>query len=119
MMMVTGLLTMDRSLHRSLHRSLRHSPLEEDYGRYGDCEIDGGQNPEAAPIARDLPQAGAKLIDADDAIDGEVRRKDVADGLDGVGDRLARPGETGEEKLRQAGAEENQRRGFGMFEPGA
>ena len=77
------------------------------------------KDPQPAPVARHLPQARAQLVDADDAVDREIRREDVADGLHRLGDRFARPGEAGQEELRQAGAEEDERRRFRTLEPGA
>src|ERR1700722_18546612 len=73
-------------------------------------EIDRGQRPQTAPIVKYLPQRGAQLIDANDAVDGEVRWEDVTQGLHRFWYRLARPRETGQEELRQAGAEEDQGR---------
>src|SRR5262249_44715850 len=98
--MMTGLLAM------------RPPPLDQEDGHHRQREIDDRQNPETAPVARHLPQAGAELIDAHEAVDREIRREDIADGLHPLGDRFARPGEAGQEELRQAGADEDQRRGL-------
>src|SRR5438128_669757 len=47
-------------------------PFDQECGYHRDREIDDRQNPEATPVARHLPEACAELIDADDAVDGEV-----------------------------------------------
>src|SRR5215468_2063398 len=39
------------------------SPLDQKCGCHCQCEIDCRQNPKAAPVARDLPQARAQLVD--------------------------------------------------------
>ena len=51
-------------------------------GHHRKREIDDRQNPKPPPVAHHLPQSCAELIDANDAVDGEIRRKDIADGLD-------------------------------------
>ena len=93
--------------------------LTRNGGHHREREIDDRQAPEPAPIARHLPEGGAQLIDADDAVDREIRREDIARGEHRLGDRFARPGETRQEELRQAGAEEDERRGLRVLEPGA
>src|SRR5215475_1756062 len=93
-------------------------PPDEKRGNHREREVDHGKCPEAAPIARHFPQAGAQLIDAHEAVDGEVRRKYGACGPHGPGDCLARPGKAGQEKLRKARTEEDERRRLRMLEPG-
>src|SRR5262245_25125821 len=95
------------------------SPLDHERGHHCEREIDGRQDPKAAPGARHLPQACAELIDADDTVDGEIGWKYVARGKDVRGDCFARPGKTGQEQLRQAGAQKNECRGLRVLEPGA
>src|SRR5712671_336291 len=102
--MITGLLAM------------RPPPLHKERGHHREREIDDRQNPQAPPVARHLPQACAQLVDAHESVDREIRRKDIAEGPHRLGDRFARPGEAGQEQLRQAGGEEDQRRGLRMLE---
>src|SRR5262249_8155211 len=99
--------------------AMRLPPLDEECGHDGEHEIDDRQNPQTAPVARHLPQAGAELVDAHQPVDREIRRPDIADRLCPLGDRLARPGKTGQEQLWDAGAEEDQGRGLRVLEPGA
>ena len=47
-----------------------------------------------------LSQARAELVDADETVDREIRREYVSRGKHRLGDRLARPGKTGQEQLR-------------------
>ena len=82
-------------------------------------EIDNGLGPEAAPVARHLPQGCAQLINAHHAVDGQIRREYVARGEDRLGDCFARPGKARQEELRKAGSEEDERRRLRTFEPGA
>src|SRR5262245_64387278 len=97
--------------------AMRLPPPDEKRGNHREREVDHGKCPEAAPIARHFPQAGAQLIDAHDAVDREVRRKYGACGPHGPGDRFARPGKAGQEKLRKARAEKDERRRLRMLEP--
>src|SRR5262249_20053609 len=99
--------------------AMRPPPLDQERGHRCEREIHDRQNPQTTPVARQVPQACTKLVDAHESIDREIRRKDIADRLYRLGDRLARPGEAGQEQLRQAGGEEDQRRGLRMLEPGA
>src|ERR1700751_1923915 len=98
--------------------AMRLPPLDEECGHHRQHEIADGENPKAPPVARDLPQARAQLVDAHEPVDREVRREDIADRPRPLGDRLARPGKPGQEQLWQAGAEEDQGRRFRVLEPG-
>src|SRR6516165_10074372 len=49
----------------------------------------------------------------------KIRWKYVAGGEHLLRNCFARPGKTGKEELREAGAEEDERRRLGMLEPGA
>src|ERR1043166_7107089 len=71
--------------------AMRPSPLHEERGHHREREIDHRQNPQAPPVARHLPQAGAQLVDAHQSVDREIGGEDVTDGLHGLGDRFARP----------------------------
>src|SRR5262245_39049314 len=93
-------------------------PLDEKRGNHRKHEVDSGKGPEAEPVMRHLPQAGAQLIDSDEALDGEVRGEYGARGKHGHGDRFARPRKAGHEELRKARAEEDERRSLGVLEPG-
>src|ERR1700761_4725434 len=99
--------------------AMRRPPLHHERGHHGDQKIDDDEAPEPAPVAKHLPQACAQLIDANEAVDGEIRGENIANPLDPFRDLLARPSETRQEKLRQAGAEEDQRRSLWMLEPDA
>src|SRR5262245_39933264 len=94
------------------------SPLDQGHGHHCKREISDRKDPQSRPVTPDLPQARAQLVDTNEAVDREIRREDGPGGLNRFGDRLARPGEAGQEELRQAGAEENERRSFWTFEPG-
>src|SRR4029450_5861320 len=82
-------------------------------------EVSKHKYPEPAPVTRYLPKACAELVDTHNTVDREIRRENITNGLHRFGDRFARPGEAGQEELRQAGTEENERRRFGMLEPGS
>src|SRR5262249_51168379 len=101
--------------------SCSQSPLALDdiRGRDGQREIDHGQEPEPAPILRDFGEACTQLIDADDAVDRELDREDMAGDEHCMRNRFARPGEPCEEELRQAGGEEDEGRRLRTLEPGA
>src|SRR6516164_4243573 len=94
-------------------------PLDQKRGYHCEQEIYDREAPQPTPIASHLPKAGAQLIDANNAVDREIRREDVAHGVYRLGDRLAWPGKPRQKQLRQAGAEEDQRRGLRVLEPGA
>src|SRR5580700_4292607 len=69
------------TLRRSLWLAMRVPPLG-DRGRYHrEGEVDPGEEPQPSPRMHYLPQARAELADPDEAVDGEVRREDVAHGL--------------------------------------
>jgi len=61
---------------------------------------------------RNLGETRAELVDAHEAVDREIRGEDGSGGLHRLGYPLARPGEAGQEQLRQAGAEKDERRRF-------
>src|SRR6516164_3285229 len=94
-------------------------PSDDKRGHHREREIEDGQAPDTTPVVRHLPQAGAHLVDADDAVDREIRREYVTVGKNRIGDRFARPGKACHEKLRKARAEEDERRGLRVLEPGA
>src|SRR5215468_881980 len=98
--------------------SMRLPPLHQKRRQHREREVDDGKRPQAAPVARHFPQACAQLIDADDAIDCEIRGEYVADSEDGLWNRFPRPGKSGQEQLRKARAEKDKRRSLGMLEPG-
>src|SRR5262249_20262386 len=112
-------MTPNPTMRASLRLAMNPSPSDDKRGHHREREIEDGQAPEAAPVVRHLPQAGAQLVDADDAVDRKIRREYVAVGKNGIGDRFARPGKACHEKLRKACAEENERRGLRVLEPGA
>src|SRR3984957_4690984 len=85
---------------------------------YGEREIDQCQTPQCQPIMRDLPDAGAKLVDAHKAINCRVGGEHPAQRLRRVGDGFAWPCETGGEELGQAGGKEENRRVFRTGKPG-
>src|SRR5262249_51074255 len=84
----------------------------------GEREVDDGQEPQSAPILCHLGKARTQLIDADDAVDRELDREDMAGDEHCMRDRFARPGEPCEEELRQAGCEEDEGRRLRSLEPG-
>src|SRR6185436_4827117 len=88
-------------------------------GDHREPEIDDGETPEPTPIAHDLPEARAHLIEANDAVDRKIGGKDIGGGLHKLGNGFARPGIAGEEEQRQACAQKNERRCLMMPEPGA
>ena len=63
-------------------------PSDDKRGYHREHEIEDGQAPEAAPVVRHLPQAGAQLVDADDAVDREIRREYVTVGKIRIGEQL-------------------------------
>src|SRR5262245_16319135 len=77
-------------------------PPDEKRREHREREISDGEQPEAPPVVRHLPQARAQLVDAHEAVDREIRREDGAGGEHRLGDCFARPGEPGQKKLRQA-----------------
>src|ERR1700757_273286 len=86
---------------------------------HGKNEIAYGQTPQAEPIMRDFPDVGAELVDSHQAVDRGVGGKQPAECQRDVWDRLARPGETGHEELRQAGRQEKDGRVLRLREPGS
>ncbi len=99
--------------------AMRLPPFDQECRQHCEREIDDGQAPQPAPVVCHLPQARAQLIDAHEAVDREIRWEDVTGSLHRFGDGFARPGESSQEQLRQAGAEKDQRRGLRILEPGA
>src|SRR5262249_50991876 len=99
--------------------AMRSPPLDERCGNHGEREIDDGQAPQAAPVVHHLTKACAQLADADDAVDGEIRRKYVTRDKRRLRHCFARPGKARHEKLRKARAEKDERRGLRVLEPGA
>src|SRR6516162_4272265 len=89
-------------MRAGLRLAMYPPPSDDKRGYHREREIEGGQAPEAAPVVGHLLQAGAQLVDADDAVDREIRREYVAVGQNGIGDRFTRPGKAGHEKLRKA-----------------
>src|SRR5262249_46382713 len=68
-------MTPSATMRAGLRLGMRAPPLDEKRGNHRKHEVDSGKGPEAAPVMRHLPQAGAQLIDADEAVDGEVRAR--------------------------------------------
>ena len=93
-------------------------PAVGDGGDYREHEIDERETPEPAPIARDLPEARAHLIEANNAVDRKIGGKDIGGGLHKLRNGFARPRIAGEEEQRQACAKKNERRCLRMLEPG-
>src|SRR5262249_13260292 len=104
---------------RTVRLAMRTPPLDDNRGNHREREIDDGQAPQAAPVARDFPQARAQLIDANDAVDGEIRREYVTRDQHRMGNCFARPRKARQEKLRKARAEDDEGRGLRVLEPGA
>src|SRR5262249_9026287 len=99
--------------------AMRPPPLHDGGRHHRQREIGDGQPPQGAPIVRHLRKARAQLIEADDAVDGGIRREYVTRGKHRPGDCFARPGKTGKKELRQTGGKEDEHRGLGAPEPGA
>src|SRR5262249_51252693 len=51
-------------------------------------EVSEGKKPQTCPIARDLGQARAKLVDTDETVDPEMDREDGAEAPHRLGERL-------------------------------
>src|SRR5258707_5224866 len=79
---------------------------------HGEREIGERQTPQSEPIMRDLPDAGAELVDAYEAVNRGVGGEKPAERNGGVRDCLARPGEAGGEEMGQAGCKEEGGCGF-------
>src|SRR5262249_29226643 len=75
--------------------AMRLPPLDDERGHHCEPEIDGRHDRETTPVARHVPQAGAELVDARDPVDGEIRRKDMAEGPHPLAGDRARPGARG------------------------
>src|SRR3984885_5231419 len=86
------------------------SSLDGECRDYGEREIGQGQAPQTEPIVPDFPDVGAQLVDANQAINREIRGENPTQRDGRVGDGLARPCEAGGEKLGQAGCEKKQGR---------
>src|SRR5258708_6929016 len=99
--------------------AMRSPPLHERRGNHREREIDDGQTPQAAPVVHHLAKACAELADTDDAVDREIRREYVPRSRHRRWDCFAWPGKARHQKLRKAGAEKDERRGFRLPEPGA
>src|SRR5262245_44718743 len=106
-------------MRRRLRLAIRMPPVDQMRRKHREQEIYDCQEPKAGPSVRHLPQARTELVDAHDAVDREIGGKDLARGEHRPGDRLARPGESGREELRQAGRDEDQKRHLWALEPGA
>src|SRR5262245_29590554 len=102
----------------TLRLAMAAPPLDDERRQHRQREISSGEQPQTAPVVCHLPEARAELVDAHHAVDREIRREDGAGGEHRLGNCFARPGESGQKKLRQAGAEEDQRWRFRMCEPG-
>src|SRR4051794_3296523 len=61
--------------------AMNEPPLDQSRRHHGKGEIDDRQAQQPAPVARHLPEARAELIDADEAVDREIRREDGPGGL--------------------------------------
>src|SRR5262245_49032199 len=96
------------TLYSCFRLAIYAPPLHESCRRHRKDEIDNGEEPEAAPVVHYVPQACAELVDAVDSVDRQIGGKDHSGGAHRLGDRFARPRETGREELRQAGAEEDE-----------
>src|SRR5262245_27993247 len=58
--------------------AMRLPPLDDERGHHCEHEIDRRHDPQTAPVARHVPQAGAELVDARYPVDCEIRRKNMA-----------------------------------------
>src|SRR5882672_1098146 len=67
--------------------SMGMSPLDHSRRDHGEREICERKHPKPPPITRHLPQGRAQLVDADDAVDREIRWEDGPEGLYRRGDR--------------------------------
>jgi len=75
-------------MRAGLRLAIYPPPSDDKRGYHREHEIEEGQAPEAAPVVRHLPQAGAQLVDADDAVDREIRREYVTVGKNRIGEQL-------------------------------
>src|SRR5262245_64392387 len=96
----------------ALRLAMAAPPLDDERRQHRQRKISSGEQPQAAPVVRHLPEARAELVDAHHAVDRKIRREDGAGGEQRLGDCFARPGEPGQEKLRKARAEKDERRGL-------
>src|SRR3954466_10424934 len=96
---------------------MSQSPLDGKRRDYRERKIAQRQTPQSEPIMADLPDAGAKLVDAYEAVDRGVGGENSTERKGRVGNRFTRPSEAGHEKLRQAGCQEENRRVLGPREP--
>src|SRR5208282_6246022 len=80
--------------------------LEEPGGRYGQEAVERGQDPKVRPVAPDVMEARAHLVDAHEPVDRRGARKDAAHRADRVGNRLDRPRDADHEKQREADGDE-------------
>src|SRR4051812_17393580 len=94
-------------------------PLDQGCRHDGEHEVDERKDPQPKPVTRNLPQACAQLVDADDAVDREIGGEDGPDGQHRLGDPFIGPGEAGQEELRQAEADKDERRRLRALEPEA
>src|SRR5258708_35413027 len=82
---------------------------------HGEREIGQRQTPQSEPIMRDLPDAGAQLVDTHEAIYRDVGGENPTQRDGRVGDCFARPCEAGGGKMRQAGCKKEE---GGVLRPG-
>src|SRR5215475_13650618 len=95
------------------------SSLDRKGRDHGEREISERQTPQPEPVMRNLPYAGAELVDAHETIDRGVGGKKPTECKGRVGNCLARPREAGHEELRQAGRQKQDGRVLRPREPGS
>src|SRR5271166_5736187 len=97
----------------------RASPIHEARRQEREQRVSARQSPQGQPIARNVAQARAHLVDADKAVDRGCAGKDAARQSQTVGYPFQRPGDADQKKQRQAGRDEQQHRGLAALEPGS
>src|SRR6266851_6586529 len=85
---------------------------------HGERKVDERETPQPEPVMRDLPDAGAELIDAHETINRGVGGENPTERKGRVGNCFARPCEAGHEELRQAGRKQENGRVFRPREQG-
>jgi hypothetical protein len=94
-------------------------PGIEPASEYSEAEIDGDKNPKRYPIAANFGKTSTHLIDANQAIDRRLARKNSANVAQCRRDGLDRPGNANQEKLRQSRRDKENDSRFPALETGA
>src|SRR5262245_26093094 len=79
-----------------------HGPAMKACRHNCEQQIQGGETPQATPVAAHFVKSGTRLVEADEAVDRKLGRKDGPGGEHGLRNRLARPRISDQEQQRNS-----------------